>query len=144
MEQADFDPEIAAIFSEEAVELLEAAETALAAWNAAPNDSEQVAALRRPLHTLKGGARMAGIHAMGELAHELESLIGRIEIGLASADEAARGVAQEALDELARMREAIASGRSAASVPGLIARIQSVAAGEAPAPAPAPGASADA
>ena len=138
IEQADFDPEIAAIFSEEAVELLEAAETALAAWNAAPNDSEQVAALRRPLHTLKGGARMAGIHAMGELAHELESLIGRIEIGLASADEAARGVAQEALDELARMREAIASGRSAASVPGLIARIQSVAAGEAPVPAAAP------
>ncbi len=138
IEQADFDPEIAAIFSEEAVELLEAAETALAAWNAAPDDSEQVAALRRPLHTLKGGARMAGIDAMGELAHELESLIGRIEIGLASADEAARGVAQEALDELARMREAIASGRSAASVPGLIARIQSVAAGEAPAPAAAP------
>ncbi len=132
-EQADFDPEIAAIFSEEAVELLEAAETALAAWNASPNDSDQVAALRRPLHTLKGGARMAGIDAMGELAHELESLIGRIEIGMASADDASRGVAQEALDELARMREAIASGRSAASVPGLIARIQSVAAGEAPA-----------
>src|SRR3984957_16430652 len=134
IEQADFDPEIAAIFSEEAVELLEAAETALAAWNASPNDSDQVAALRRPLHTLKGGARMAGIDAMGELAHELESLIGRIEIGMASADDASRGVAQEALDELARMREAIASGRSAASVPGLIARIQSVAAGEAPAP----------
>jgi len=132
-EHGDFDPEIAAIFSEEAVELLEAAETALAAWNAAPNDADHVAALRRPLHTLKGGARMAGIDAMGELAHELESLIGRIEIGLASADEAARGVAQEALDELARMREATASGRLAASVPGLIARIQSVAAGEAPA-----------
>ena len=141
MDHADFDPEIAAIFSEEAVELLEAAETALAAWNAAPNDSDHVAALRRPLHTLKGGARMAGIDAMGELAHELESLIGRIEVGLASADEAAREVAQEALDELARMREATASGRSAASVPGLIARIQSVAAGEAaaaPAAAPAP------
>ena len=76
---ADFDPEIAAIFSEEAVELLEAAESALAAWNAAPDDGEQVAALRRPLHTLKGGARMAGIDAMGELAHELESLIARIE-----------------------------------------------------------------
>jgi chemosensory pili system protein ChpA (sensor histidine kinase/response regulator) len=138
MDHADFDPEIAAIFSEEAVELLEAAETALAAWNASPDDSDQVAALRRPLHTLKGGARMAGIDAMGELAHELESLIGRIEIGLASADEAARGVAQEALDELARMREATASGRPAASVPGLIARIQSVAAGEAPAPPAAP------
>ena len=134
-EHADFDPEIAAIFAEEAVELLEAAESALAAWNASPNDGGQVAALRRPLHTLKGGAHMAGIDAMGQLAHELESLVGRIEIGLASADEAARSVAQEALDELARMREATASGRPAASAPALIARIQSVAAGETPAPA---------
>jgi len=49
----DFDPEIAAIFSEEAVELLDAAETALESWNAAPHDSSQAAALRRPLHTLK-------------------------------------------------------------------------------------------
>jgi chemosensory pili system protein ChpA (sensor histidine kinase/response regulator) len=133
-EHNDFDPEIAAIFSEEAVELLEAAESALAAWNAAPNDSQQAAALRRPLHTLKGGAHMAGIDAMGELAHELESLVGRIEVGLASADEAARAVAQEALDELARMREATVSGRPAARAPALIARIQSVAAGEAPEP----------
>ena len=133
-DRSDFDPEIAAIFSEEAVELLEAAEAALAAWNALPDDAAQVAALRRPLHTLKGGAHMAGIDAMGELAHELESLVGRIEIGLASADESARGVAQEALDELARMREATASGRPASHVPALIARIQSVAAGETPAP----------
>jgi chemosensory pili system protein ChpA (sensor histidine kinase/response regulator) len=138
-EQADFDPEIAAIFSEEAVELLEAAESALAAWNASPGDPAQVAALRRPLHTLKGGAHMAGIDAMGELAHELESLVGRIEIGLASADDAARGVAQEALDELARMREATASGRPATRAPALIARIHSVASGESPVPAaPAP------
>jgi len=138
-EPADFDPEIAAIFSEEAVELLEAAESALAAWNASPEDAAQVAALRRPLHTLKGGAHMAGIDAMGELAHELESLVGRIEIGVASADDAARGVAQEALDELARMREATASGRPAARAPALIARIHSVAAGESPVPvAPAP------
>jgi chemosensory pili system protein ChpA (sensor histidine kinase/response regulator) len=131
--QADFDPEIAAIFSEEAVELIEAAEAALAAWNAAPQDAEQVAALRRPLHTLKGGARMAGMLAMGELAHELESLITDIEHGLTSADTRARIVAQEALDELARMREAIASGRPALRAPALIARIHSLAAGTEPA-----------
>ncbi|HEY1726180.1 MAG TPA: Hpt domain-containing protein [Steroidobacteraceae bacterium] len=134
---ADFDPEIASIFSDEAVELLEAAESALAAWNAAPEDSEQVAALRRPLHTLKGGARMAGIDAMGELAHELETLISRIELGVASADERARAVAQEALDELARMREAAASGRAAPRVADLIGRIQSVAGAESVAAAPA-------
>jgi chemosensory pili system protein ChpA (sensor histidine kinase/response regulator) len=125
---ADFDPEIAAIFSEEATELLEAAEGALSSWNASPNDHEQAAALRRPLHTLKGGARMAGVAAMGELAHELESLITRIESGLASADAAARSLAQQALDELSRMRETLVQHQPVASVPGLIARIQAAAA----------------
>ena len=31
--------------------------------------------LKRHLHTLKGGARMAGIAAMGNLSHELETLL---------------------------------------------------------------------
>jgi len=121
---ADFDPEIASIFSEEAVELLEAAENALEAWNAAPHDSSQAAALRRPLHTLKGGARMAGVVAMGDLSHELESLITRIETGLVSADDTARGLAQQVLDELSKMRDVIAEGRPVASAPGLLARIR--------------------
>jgi chemosensory pili system protein ChpA (sensor histidine kinase/response regulator) len=132
---ADFDPEIAAIFSEEAVELLDAAESALEAWNASPHDSSQAAALRRPLHTLKGGARMAGIVTMGELSHELESLITRIENGLANADQSARNLAQQALDQLSKMRDAIADGRPAASAPALIARIQSAAAAAASLPA---------
>ncbi len=122
--RAELDPEIAAIFGEEAVELLESAESALAAWNAAPLETEHVGALRRALHTLKGGARMAGLSAMGELAHELESLVSRIESGTSSADEGAREVAQEAIDELARMRETIAGGRAARDCPELIARLR--------------------
>jgi chemosensory pili system protein ChpA (sensor histidine kinase/response regulator) len=129
---ADFDPEIASIFSEEAVELLEECESAMSAWNAAPpQDHEQAAALRRPLHTLKGGARMAGITPMGELAHELETLVTRIESGLTGGDHNARVVAQEALDELSRMREAIGSGRAVAAKPALIARIHAVSSGSA-------------
>jgi chemosensory pili system protein ChpA (sensor histidine kinase/response regulator) len=122
---ADFDREIASIFSEEAVELLEASQSALASWNHSPHDHSEAAALRRPLHTLKGGARMAGIIAMGELAHELESLITRIESGLASGDESARELAQQALDQLSKMRDEIAEGRPAARTPALIMRIQS-------------------
>ena len=126
---AELDPEVAAIFSEEAVELLESAESALAAWNAAPEDAAQVAALRRPLHTLKGGARMAGITPMAELAHELESLITRIESEGGSsmrADEHARTVVQAAIDELSRMREAISAGRAPRGAPELIARIHAI------------------
>ncbi|HEX4377696.1 MAG TPA: Hpt domain-containing protein [Steroidobacteraceae bacterium] len=133
----DFDPEIAAIFCEEAVELLEECESAMSAWNESPQSREQAAALRRPLHTLKGGARMAGIMAMGELAHEVETLITRIEDGLTGSDENARAVAQQALDELSRMRESVVAGRGVAPVPTLIARIHALASG-APLPATPP------
>jgi chemosensory pili system protein ChpA (sensor histidine kinase/response regulator) len=82
---AQFDPEIASIFTEEATELLESAEAAIAAWRADPESAELRGALQRPLHTLKGGARMAGIQPMGDLSHELESLVLQIDQGAVAA-----------------------------------------------------------
>ncbi len=131
----DFDPEVAAIFCEEATELLEASQAAMQSWNATPGSADSVAALKRPLHTLKGGARMAGLTAMGDLSHELESLIIQISLGNAASDEQARAVAQQALDELAHMREAVAADRAVAQATALIERIQSVARGEPMVPA---------
>ena len=136
----DFDPEVAAIFCEEASELLEASQSALQAWNAAPATGDHLAALKRALHTFKGGARMAGVSAMGDLSHELESLIVQIDLGTATGDQRARAIAQEALDELARMREQVAGGRAAVPSTALIGRIQGIARGVevAAEPAPAP------
>ncbi|HEX9140403.1 MAG TPA: Hpt domain-containing protein, partial [Steroidobacteraceae bacterium] len=136
--QPDYDPEVAGIFCEEATELLEAAGTALESWNNNPADRQAVGALKRPLHTLKGGARMAGVLPMGDLSHELESLVSLIDQGVANADEGARGIAQEALDELARMRELIAAGRPVAPAAALIERIHALASGNAPLAVPAP------
>ena len=78
-EDEEFDADIAAIFGEEATELLEQAEAAFARWRADRADRSQVTELKRLLHTLKGGARMAGIRAMGDLSHELESFLERVE-----------------------------------------------------------------
>jgi chemosensory pili system protein ChpA (sensor histidine kinase/response regulator) len=125
----DFDPDIAAIFCEEATELLESAELAMHAWNAEPGSAERVAALKRPLHTLKGGARMAGVAAMGDLAHELETLIAQISNGTSAGDERARVTVQATIDELARMRELVAANRPVAAARELIARIHAVAQG---------------
>ena len=105
------------------------------AWNADPGSAERVAALKRPLHTLKGGARMAGVRAMGDLAHELETLIAQISSGTTAGDERARAVVQTTIDELARMRELVAAGRPVAPARELIARIHAVAQG-APLPEP--------
>ena len=138
----EFDHEIANIYSEEATELLEAAETSLTAWNRDRKDKERVAELQRHLHTLKGGARMAGISAMGDLSHELETLVIQIDSGSVAGDDHAHTVMQASLDELARMRDQVSKGTLPAGARPLIAQIRDLAtpgrsAGVAPAPAAA-------
>jgi chemosensory pili system protein ChpA (sensor histidine kinase/response regulator) len=120
---AGFDAEIAAIFTDEATELLEACEAALQSWSVGHDDLAAIAALKRPLHTLKGGARMSGVTAMGDLAHELETAIGHIELGIIAPDERALDALQAGLDELGRMRDRLAEGRNPAAVPAIIERL---------------------
>jgi len=134
----DFDPEVASIFTEEATELIETSESALSAWRADPGSSERLSALKRPLHTLKGGARMAGITAMGDLSHELETLVNQVDSGAVSPQPETFDVLQASLDELARMRDAVAAGRGVAAARGAISRIRALSQPNAPAPAPAP------
>ncbi|MDB6047023.1 MAG: type pili sensor histidine kinase and response regulator [Gammaproteobacteria bacterium] len=120
----DFDAEVAAIFTEEAMELIDASEHALSDWREEPASAEYRSALKRPLHTLKGGARMAGIMAMGDLSHELETLVMQVDNGSVAANGDLFEVVQASLDELARMRELVANGRRVAPARAMIARIQ--------------------
>ena len=140
----EFDHEIANIYSEEATELLEAAETSLTAWNHDRKDKDRVAELQRQLHTLKGGARMAGISAMGDLSHELETLVIQIDSGSVAGDDHAHAVMQASLDELARMRDLVSAGTLPGGAKALIAQIRDLATpGRTPAAAaPAPAAAA--
>src|SRR5690606_8683857 len=69
----ELDPELAEIFLEEAQELIDSTGETLHAWKNAPSNLDLVAHLQRDLHTLKGGARLAQIRPMGDLAHEMES-----------------------------------------------------------------------
>ncbi len=135
---ADFDPDVASIFTEEATELLEVCESKLAEWRADPANAERPAALKRPLHTLKGGARMAGITAMGDLSHELESLVNFIDSGGAAPTPESFNVLQASVDELARMRDSVAAGRGVAPARDCIQRIRTLLNGGAALPEPAP------
>ena len=120
----EFDHEIANIYSEEATELLEAAQVSLTGWNRDRKDKDRVAELQRQLHTLKGGARMAGISAMGDLSHELETLVIQIDGGSVTGDDHALGVMQASLDELARMRDLVSNGTLPAGAAALMAQIR--------------------
>jgi chemosensory pili system protein ChpA (sensor histidine kinase/response regulator) len=123
----EFDHEIANIYSEEATELLEAAQTSLTAWNGDRKNKERVAELQRQLHTLKGGARMAGIGAMGDLSHELETLVLHIDGGSVVGDDHAHAVMQASLDQLASMRDLVSNGTLPRGAAALIAQIHDLA-----------------
>ena len=137
----DYDPEVASIFSEEATELLEAADAALGALKAERGSRDQVTELQRVLHTLKGGARMAGIGAMGDLSHELESLVIHLGDESIQLDDRSIEVVQSSLDELAHMRDYVGAGRPVSPARDLITRIRLIGKGggrEAEKPEPAP------
>ncbi|WP_157622862.1 hybrid sensor histidine kinase/response regulator [Solimonas soli] len=76
---AALDADLVQIFGGEAVELLEQLEQAFARWQAVPAQTGPAQDMQRALHTLKGGARMAGLFAMGDAAHDLETRLTALE-----------------------------------------------------------------
>ena len=132
---AGFDPEIAGIFAEEAAEILDNAELALRALRENPAPAATVE-LQRLLHTLKGGARMAGVSAMGALSHALESLLERVAGGRIEPSAATLDLVQRSLDRLQQMRDAVDAGRGVSPAAALVLELEQTG-GAAPRPAPA-------
>ena len=122
----DFDPEIAAIFSEEAAELLESAARTVVRLARQPLDQDALTGLKRYLHTLKGGARMAGVSAMAELAHELESLLTRAELQGVRGASGLVPLLEAGLDAFESMRDTVQDGRPADPMVDLLARLRSI------------------
>ncbi len=75
---SELDRELIDIFVEEGKDLLDHCDGLVSELRTAPEDREALAGLQRDLHTLKGGARMAGINAIGDLGHGIESLLEAI------------------------------------------------------------------
>jgi len=127
--EAEYDAEIAAIFTEESAELLESADKALLDWVKDKRLRHAMRELKRHLHTLKGGARMAGITAMGNLSHELETLLISVDDKRVKATPAVEELLQRSLDELHRMRDAVIAGKAIKAATELTRRIQQTNAG---------------
>ena len=69
------DADLLEVFIDEAREILDHADGVLAHWHAEPTELAHVAELQRDLHTLKGGARIAGLSSVGDLTHAIETLL---------------------------------------------------------------------
>ncbi|QRY80945.1 Hpt domain-containing protein [Pseudomonas sp. PDNC002] len=109
------DPELVEIFLEEGFDILESSSGALQRWMENPDNSVELEALQRDLHTLKGGARMAEIRPIGDLAHELEFLYEGLCGGRLRASPTLFELLQRCHDRLAEMLEAVQGHRP---VPG--------------------------
>ncbi|WP_114701585.1 Hpt domain-containing protein [Psychrobacter proteolyticus] len=73
-ETIDTDIELLEIFLEEAQELDTALDESFNKWRTDITNINALKVLQRHLHTIKGGARMAGIRSIGDLTHEAESV----------------------------------------------------------------------
>ncbi len=102
---------ILAIFLEEATEILERCDTLLNTWRDKLSDQKLVQNLQREIHTFKGGARMAGIEALGDLSHSMETLLERIAANRLQATVAAVQALEEGCDRLNVWVEQLQLGR---------------------------------
>ncbi|EMN5377158.1 Hpt domain-containing protein [Pseudomonas aeruginosa] len=118
------DPELVEIFLEEGFDILDSAAAALQRWMDDVDNTIELEALQRDLHTLKGGARMAEIGEIGDLAHELEFLYEGLCGGRLRASPALFGLLQRCHDELAEMLEAVRGHRTLPDGQALIAEIR--------------------
>ena len=106
------DPELVEIFLEEGFDIMDSAAASLLRWMDNVENSLELESLQRDLHTLKGGARMAEIREIGDLAHELEFLYEGLGNGSLRAGNELFGLLQNCHDRLAEMLEAVRDRRA--------------------------------
>lgn len=136
--------DITADFIIEAQEILDRLGEQLVSLEQAPQDTEQLNAVFRGYHTLKGGAGFLGVTAMVELCHAAEEALGAARAGQAVLQAHHFDAAQQSLDYLQSMLDAVSSGTEPGyAPPDLIAQFDvhgGAAAPAAAAAAPAAGA----
>ncbi|MEO5883422.1 MAG: Hpt domain-containing protein, partial [Caldimonas sp.] len=134
------DLELFPIFEEEALELLPKLAAQLRDWAKQPSVPAHANACMRTLHTLKGGARLAGAMRLGEMAHRLETRIERLTAGEAVVDAGDVEVLQGRSDAMAHAFDAMRNRDAQAyadAVAAAIAPPQGAAPPAASVPAPA-------
>ena len=139
---AELDPELAEIFLEEALELINHSGELLHQWQSESDNFTLVGELQRDLHTLKGGARMAEVTAIGDLSHELETLFERTVEAHTVASPAVIELCLQCHDALASMVDSVEAGSVPAPALDLLEAVKRSIAGEEPVlskvPAPQP------
>ena len=129
-EEEEVDEELMDIFLEEAEEIMDASDAVMQAWEAAPTDKEHVKELLRHLHTLKGGARLSRIDAIGDLGHVLESLFEAVVGDELAPNTELFSAVHASLDRLHKMLQLAKERQVIPAAPALVKRIAALLTGE--------------
>ncbi|WP_223620279.1 Hpt domain-containing protein [Lysobacter sp. ESA13C] len=120
LDVSELDPELVDIFVEEGGDLLDHSDGLLAQLRETPSEREPLVGLQRDLHTLKGGARMAGIMAVGELGHVMESLLEAVVDHRTELGRDGLVLLERGFDRLHAMVTRVGTGRAIAMPEALI------------------------
>ncbi len=104
------DPELLALFLEDARDILDKLDQSLRELQLSPKEKGPLEELQRLLHTLKGSARLSGLGVIGDLSHAFESLLTAISHGEARVDDDTLELAQRTLDTLSDQVDAVERG----------------------------------
>ena len=135
LDTTDIDTDLLEIFLEESNDLLDHSDGLMARLRDEHEDRELITGLQRDLHTLKGGARMAGVWAIGELGHAMESLLEAVADGKRNLDASGIIVLERCFDRLHAMTSRVTERKAIVQPNGLIAQVNALALGQ-----PLPGA----
>ncbi len=105
------DADLLEVFIDEAREILDHADGVLAQWHAEPAELAHVPELQRDLHTLKGGARIAGLVPVGDLSHAIETLLEK-PIRDTSKTEPLIAALEAGFDQLHALVQQVAQGQA--------------------------------
>ncbi len=123
---ANYDEELLDIFLEEGTEILDESDQVILDWISDPKEHKFVEELQRHLHTLKGGARMAGISELGDLGHSVESLLTAVVDGHMQPSKPMFELVQRAQDRLVQMLELVQEHKGLTAATDLISDVDSM------------------
>ncbi|HEU4665954.1 MAG TPA: Hpt domain-containing protein [Dokdonella sp.] len=130
LEAADADDDLLDIFVTESEDILDHADSVVASLRESPHDRAPIVALQRDLHTLKGGARMAGLAPIGDLSHAMESLVDAVSDGRLVVDRTAVESLERGFDRLHVLVQRVAQRKALAMPVNAIARFEALVAGD--------------
>lgn len=129
-------------FFDESRDLLADMETILLYAESAALEGDEMNALFRCAHTIKGSAGMFGLEPVVRFTHEVETVLDLLRHGEIGFSSELVGLLLESRDHIARLVAAVTSGEAqdAAAEAALLARLRAASGASMPAPASAPAA----